>query len=303
MMTVLVATNFGCRVFTERGQGQLELPGEPVHALAAEGPDHVLAVVRGSEVWRRAPQGSWSRLGETNQNVGSVTLHRECVFAGCKAEAAILRISPNGKSQRVTGFDNVPGHEEWFGEGPPLSIRAMTSTADGSALMATVHVGGIPRSTDGGNTWQPTVPVRYDVHETRAHPTQANVVAAAAAIGLCTSLDGGATWSVVTEGLDPRYSLAIAWLEDEALFSIQDGPFAKRSRLCRWRIGESRAEVVNDGLPDWLDGRIDTAHIGANKGSAAIVDEGGNVWLSSHGSKDWKPIATGLQQVHGILVL
>ena len=47
MTTVLVATADGCRVFSESGQAMLELPGESVNALAAEGPDHALAVIDG----------------------------------------------------------------------------------------------------------------------------------------------------------------------------------------------------------------------------------------------------------------
>ena len=37
-------------------------------------------------------------------------------------------------------------------------------------VLAAVHVGGIPRSTDGGETWAPTVPIEYDVHEVRIAP-------------------------------------------------------------------------------------------------------------------------------------
>jgi hypothetical protein len=303
MTTVLVATSNGCRVFTERGQGMLELPGEPVYALTREAPDYAIAVIRGTEVWRRAPPGSWTRLGAAERNIGSLAVHRECVFAGYRDEAAVVRISPNGKAQQVRGFDEMPGREEWFSQGPPLNIRSLTSTADNSALMATVHVGGIPRSTDGGKTWLPTLPVTHDVHETRAHPTRPNMVAAAAAVGFCASLDAGATWNVISEGLDPPYSLATAWIEDEALFSIQDGPFAKRARICRWRIGESRAEGVTDGLPDWLEGTVDTGHIAAGDGRAAIMDGGGTLWLSGAGSRDWKPIATGVQKVLSVLVL
>jgi len=63
-------------------------------------------------------------------------------------------------------------------------------------LLANVHVGGIPRSVDGGVTWQPTIDIDSDVHEVRAHPKRRGTVVAAAAVGLCTSSDGGATWTV-----------------------------------------------------------------------------------------------------------
>jgi hypothetical protein len=78
-------------------------------------------------------------------------------------------------------------------------------------LLAYVHVGGIPRSTDGGATWQPTIDIDNDVHEVRAHPRRPDIVMAATAIGLCTSRDRGLTWEVMTERyLGCRQKLRIA---------------------------------------------------------------------------------------------
>ncbi len=94
----------------------------------------------------------------------------------------MVRIPPNGKPERLKGFDNVPGRGKWFGNGPPLGVRSLTATADGAALLAAVHVGGIPRSSDRGDTWTSTVPVMFDVHEVAAHPSMPNIVAAAAAV-------------------------------------------------------------------------------------------------------------------------
>jgi hypothetical protein len=142
----------------------------------------------------------------------------------------------------------------------------------------------------------------FDVHEVCAHPSLSNIVAAAAAVGLCMSHDGGRNWNVLSEGLEMTNSLAVAVLDEEVLFSIQDGPFAKRSQVWRWRIGGERVEQVRDGLPEWLDGKIDTAHITASCGRAAIVDGGGNLWLSTAGSSGWERIATGLY-AFGLLIL
>jgi len=99
---------------------------------------------------------------------------------------------------------------------------------------------------------------------------------------------------VLSEGLETKSSLAVAVLDKEAIFSIQDGPFARRSQVWRWRIGGERVEQVRDGLPEWLEGKVDTAHITARGGRAAIVDGGGNLWLSRAGSTGWERIASGL---------
>jgi hypothetical protein len=237
--------------------------------LAREFGGNCLAVVDEKEIWRRI-NGAWSQVASSDLSLQSIISVDGTIFAGGLDEAAMIRISLGGQAERLKGFDNVPRRKEWFAGGPPLGVRALTATADGSALLAAVHVGGIPYSSDKGETWTPTVPVMFDVHEVRAHPTSSNIVAAAAAVGLCKSHDGGRNWTVFSEGFDKASSLAVAVLQDEILFSIQDGPFAKRSQVWRWRISEERAEQVRDGLPEWLDGKVDTAQIAAGRGRAAF---------------------------------
>jgi hypothetical protein len=144
--------------------------------------------------------------------------------------------------------------------------------------------------------------VAFDVHEVRTHPSLP-IVAAAAAVGLCVSNDDGRNWRVIAEGLKLTNSLAVAVLPDHVLFSIQDGPFADRSQIWRWQINGNRIEQVREGLPQWLKGKVDTAHIAAGKGQAAVVDGGGDLWLSRAGSTGWDRIATDLQYAFGVQIL
>ncbi|MBI4386397.1 MAG: hypothetical protein HY551_03350 [Elusimicrobia bacterium] len=145
--------------------------------------------------------------------------------------------------------------------------------------------------------------MNFDVHEVRAHRSQP-IVAAAAAVGLCVSNDGGLTWDVMKDGLeatDSTESLAVAFLQNEVLFSVQDGgAFAERSQVWRWIIGGKHIEQVREGLPRWLVGKIDTNHIAANDKQAAILDGGGNLWLSKEGSTGWKQIAADLPDAYGV---
>lgn len=108
---------------------------------------------------------------------------------------------------------------------------------------------------------------------------------------------------VVADGLPVAYSLAVAIFDSEVLFSIQDGPFAKRSQVWRWRITDEKLEQVRDGLPEWLEGKVDTNQIAAGHGRAAIADCGGNLWLSESGSSGWKHIAADLPYASGLAIL
>jgi hypothetical protein len=303
MTKVLVATHSGFRAFTATGEGEEELAGRQVGAVSVEVGGACLAVLDEREIWRRSAGGAWAQVATTPIGLQSITSVGGIIFGGATDEAAIVRITPTGEAERLNGFDKIRGRHEWFAGGPPLGVRALMGTADGTTVLAAVHVGGIPRSTDGGKTWTPTIPIAFDVHEVRAHPSSPALVAAATAVGLCVSEDRGRNWQVISEGLEIKNSLAVAVLPEEVLFGISDGPLAKRSQVWRWRIGHEGLEQVGDGLPQWIDGKIDTAWIATGGGRAAILDGGGNLWLSRAGSAGWKRIAAGLPYAFGVLIL
>ena len=300
MTEVLVASSAGCLSFSPAGEGQVEFSGRTVGAIAAEA-GGCLVVVDGNEIWRRNA-GEWSLLARTSVELNSILSVDGKIFAST-ADVVLLNIAASGEAERLTGFDTISGRDQWFAQGPPLHIRSLTATADGEAMMAAVHVGGIPRSTDRGQTWAPTVPIDWDVHEVRGHPSLPHIVTAAAAVGLCVSEDGGRTWKVLSEGPFDPHALTVALLPDQVLFSIQDGPFAERSQVWRWKIGAAALEQVSDGLPNWLSGKTDTGHMAAGRGQAAIVDGGGNVWLSQEGSIGWQQIGTHRHYVYGVVVV
>jgi hypothetical protein len=174
---VVVASYVGCQSFSDDGKKKIDFPGRQVTSVLLESDDSCLALVDGQEIWRRNAKAEWSLYLKTEERLGSIAFIDGRILASV-AEAGLVHVDENGKTERLSGFDQVDGRIEWFAQGPPLHIRALASTADGAALLAAVHVGGIPRSTDGGETWSPTVPIDFDVHEVRAHPTLPNVVAA-----------------------------------------------------------------------------------------------------------------------------
>jgi hypothetical protein len=313
MSTILVATGVGCRAYSYAGEVRIELAGQSVTALAGGSGNTCLAVIDEYEIWRRSAGGAWSFVTSTHVPLESILEVGTTIYGGSSLDAALVRLTfdakvddgreDRGKEERLVGLDRVEGRAEWFAGGPPLGVRALTATADGAAILAAVHVGGIPRSSDGGETWCPTLPIAYDVHEVVAHAIVPTLAAAATAVGLCVSRDGGQSWAVLDEGLEITNSLAVAMLPDEVLFSVQEGPFAARSQVWRWRMGGDGLEVVSDGLPEWLDGKVDTGRIGVGGGRAVIADGGGNLWLSAAGSRGWQRIAMGVPYGTGILIV
>jgi hypothetical protein len=116
-------------------------------------------------------------------------------------------------------------------------------------LLANVHVGGIPRSFDRGATWQPTIDTDSDVHEVRAHPTRPGLVVAAAAIGLCISMDGGATWEIEQTGLHASYCSAVGFADDDILVAAATDHFAPLGAIYRRAVDEHRPLVKVAGRP------------------------------------------------------
>jgi len=302
MDTVLLATSEGCILVDQNGNKKVELSGRNVSALSRDHSGAVLAVVGGGEIWRRRPEAVWTHLLTTEYDLNAIVSAKRYFFAAA-AGALILRITSDGTITRLSSFEKMAGRDDWFAQGPPLHIRSLAFTADQSTLVAAVHVGGLPHSGDDGESWAASVPIDFDVHEVKTHKQRPNIIAAAAAVGLCVSINHGKTWRVLSQGPEDPHSLSLAFLEDAILFSVQDGPFALKSQIWRWKIGADRIEHVNDGLPDWLEGKVDTAQMSSAGGSAAIKDGGGHLWLYQNGSPRWQCIASKLGYANALLLL
>jgi hypothetical protein len=289
-----------------------ELGAQSVRALASDGKGGALAIVNGRSLRQRAPDGVWSTIATTEMDLACCVAVGDTIYVGTD-DARVLRVDADGALEQLRGFDVVAGREDWYagsavvnGErmGPPLGIRSIAATADGAVLFANVHVGGIPRSTDGGVTWQPTVDVDSDVHEVRAHPQRPDLVMAAAAIGLCASHDGGVTWNVEQEGLHAPYCSAVAFAGDDVLVSASLDHFAAQGAIYRRRVdGQGTLVAVRDGLPAWTDGIVDTGCIATGGSAVAFADQAGNLYLSPDVGRSWSRRANGLPPPSGVLLV
>jgi hypothetical protein len=229
-------------------------------------------------------------------------------------EPSLLRVNAKTNSvEKIQSFDLVPGRETWYAGsaiidgkrvGPPLGVRSLASSSDGVAWLVNVHVGGVPLSIDSGQNWQPTIYIDADVHEVRAHPNRPNVVAAAAAVGLCMSMDGGGTWRIEAEGLHAPHCSAVAFVGNDVLVSASESPFSPEGAIYRRPIDERRTlALVQGGLPRWLSGKVDTHCIAVNGPAIAIADMGGNLYTSVDQGHTWLLQAEGLPQPSSVLIL
>jgi hypothetical protein len=310
--TVLVATWRDGLIAIADGNSVHELKGQPVRGLTSDSEDGIFAVVGGHTLRQRSASGEWRTIAVSESDLScAVTVANE-IYVGTD-DARILRLNAAGHLENVGGFADVPGRDTWYAGaalvdgkllGPPLGIRSMAATCDGGTLLANVHVGGIPRSTDGGATWNPTIGIDEDVHEVRAHVARPDIVIAAAATGLCISRDGGATWRVERNGLHAHYCSAVAFAGTDILVAASEDHFAARGGVYRRPLdGSGPLLPVGGGLPQWLDGIADTACIATHASTLALTDRGGNVYLSKDTGETWSRIAKGLATPSSVFIV
>ena len=309
--TILVAT-WGDGLFAVTGDGRTqEIANQPVRGLAPDGRGGALAIVGRHSLRRRAPSGEWATIATSEFELSCCMAVRDAIYAGTD-DARMLRLSHGGVLDPMDGFDNVPGRDAWFAGsaivngqrlGPPLGIRSVAANSNGTILFANVHVGGIPRSMDGGRTWQPTIDINSDVHEVRAHHADPDIVAAASAIGLCISRDAGATWTMESDGLHASHCSAVAFSGDDILVSASTDPFAAQGRIYRRPIRpDGEIMAVEGGLPAWINGKADTGCIATRGSTIVVVDRAGTLYLSTEFGLAWSQSGSELPTSSSVLI-
>jgi len=307
-----VAT-WGDGLFAVTGDGRTqEIANQAVRGLAPDGRGGALAIVGRHSLRRRAPTGEWAIMATSESELSCCMTVRDTIYVGTD-DARMLRLSHGGGVlDPIDGFDSVVGRDAWFAGsaiingqrlGPPLGIRSVAANSNGGVLFANVHVGGIPRSMDGGRTWQPTIDINSDVHEVRAHQANPDIVVAASAIGLCISRDAGATWTTERDGLHASHCSAVAFSGDDILVSASTDPFAAQGRIYRRPIRPGGDTVaVEDGLPTWTNGIVDTGCIATNGSTIVVVDRAGTLYLSTECGLAWSRSNSELPTPSSVLI-
>jgi hypothetical protein len=223
-------------------------------------------------------------------------------------EGAHLWRLDRGRLRPVESFDTVEKRDTWYTPwGDPADVRSIATERDrgkaGCATYVNVHVGGVVRSRDGGQSWTPTVDIEVDVHQVIVHPRVPGLVLVAAYDGLGVSRDGGDSWQFVTAGMHAHYCRAVAVAQDMILVSASTGPGGKRSALYRRPLdGGADFERCREGLPTWFDDNIDTGCLAAAGPVVVAGTEDGRVFQSLDAGATWNHVAQGLPAVRCVMI-
>ncbi len=306
--SVLVATNRG---LYETGRSEpTAFAGERIAAITRTA-NAVCALVGRHEIWRTRPdagaidEASWERFARVEHQAVSLYRTPQALYVGTE-EAHLLRVADDGTVSQLQSFEEAPRRDGWFTPwGGPPATRAIDAADDGE-LFVNVHVGGVLRSTDGGESWRQTIDIRTDVHQVLFHDT-AGMIFAPSARGFAESADRGGSWTVTTDGLDFSYMRAVAVAGDTILASASNGPHGDRGAVYSRPLGSREPFVrCTAGLPEWFPGNVDTFCLiagGSDAGEVALIAApGGTVYLSEDAGRHWREIASGLPQINAVAI-
>jgi hypothetical protein len=257
----------------------------------------VRAVIDRRTIVARDASGTWPELARSDDLAIDCMLATPNGLLAGTDEAHVLRLGDDGAFERDQGFDAVDGRDAWYTPwGGPPAVRSMALDLAGR-IHANVHVGGIPRSVDGGTTWEPTIEIDADVHQVIAHPTEPDIVLAAGAVGLAISENGGTSWRIEADGLHSRYARAVAVAGDTVLLTAATGPHGGRGAVYRVPIDGIAFEKCETGLPEWFDGNIDSGWLTAAGSTVAFGTSDGDVFVSEDEGLTWGRTAEGLSRI------
>ena len=301
MATTVLGTDDGIRVLDPTRIEQLE--GKRVSALA-RGDGEVWAIADADELWRAADGDYWERVASSGDlRLACLDVSKGRVMAGT-AEAHLLTLDGD-ELRLVDSFEDVEGRSAWYTPwGGPPDVRSIATAADGT-MFVNVHVGGIVRSTDGGETWVPTIDIHADVHEVTTDPTDPDHVLAATAHGLAESEDAGHTWRYGTAGMHAAYCRAVTIAGDTVLVSCSTGPGGGKAALYARPLGadaHAPFERCREGLPEWFRGNLDTGCVRATGASVTVGTADGEVYRSEDTGATWSQAAEGMPAVRCVLL-
>ncbi len=182
----------------------------------------------------------------------------------------------------ISSFALAPTRADWHTPwGGPPSVMSMA--ADDDNLFVNIHVGGILRSTDRGESWQPTIDIGADVHDI-ALGRDEQVWAATGAAGLAESRDRGTTWRYHVDGLHGTYLTAVVVVGDEVMIAASTDYRCTDTALYRFdgrsfeRCGVGPVASLTAGVGSQQLAASDAVVVANTSTGVATSDNVGRTW-------------------------
>jgi photosystem II stability/assembly factor-like uncharacterized protein len=227
----------------EDGRAETGLEGRGARCLAVDpaDPETLYAGTSDEGLFKSADGGgTWEGLsGIEHPRVTAVAVSPVdgAVYAGTEPSALFVSRDGGGSWRELQEMRKLPSQPTWsFPPRPWTShVRAIAlSHAQPYLVVVGIELGGVLRSTDGGETWQDQRPgAQPDCHSLSAHPDALELFYEAGGGGFARSVDFGDSWEPVDEGMGLHYVWGLAVdAEDPSLVyaSAASGPYRAHGR-------------------------------------------------------------------------
>ncbi len=325
---VLVGTREGIVTATRGGSGaqwrvtQRALTDKHISAIVKE-PENGLTFAGAFQggVSVSADDGkTWQARGRgmTENNVYSIATQRVDnhvrVFAGTEPAHLFFSDDRGENWTEVPSLRSVPSVPKWTFPAPPHvgHVKHINFPPDDpKTIYASVEVGGLLRSTDGGASWEEFPGLYEDVHRLMIHPSNSQFLYAVTGRGLYVSPDAGASWQQWTRredeigGYPDGFVFRPADSRCMLMTAAHDAPGTWRTthfagaRISRSSDGGKTWEILRGGLPDRLQASIEAFCL-EEAGDACQIfaaTTSGEVIYSEDLGDHWQIVINGLPPI------
>ena len=281
---------------------ELALPGSGAQCLAVDpaDPETVFVGLREDGVRRSVDGGrTWTDCKLPDPAVFSLAVSAAdgAVYAGTEP-SRLFRSDDGGESwSELDALLELPSQPSWSFPPRPWTSHVRwiaPSPHDPDLLLVGIELGGLMRSSDGGQSWQDHRPgAQRDVHSLAWHPHTPDRAYEAGGGGAAFSTDAGESWQPADEGLDRHYSWSVSVDPSDPdcwYVSASTGPFAAhgrgdpQARIYRRRDGEPWRPLAG-GLPEPLSAMPYALVATDGRLVAGLAD--GQLWESPDRGDSW----------------
>ena len=281
-----------------------------LHAWQENGAATILAGSYGDGLFRSADGGgTWARVeagltASAFRCIGPDPFRPDALLTGTEP-GRLFRSTDGGRTwQELAGITAIAGHEHWY---LPYSPRAgavrnvYAPPGSTGRLFASVEVGGLLRSEDGGATWTGAPVIEDDdIHFITGHPHDGDLLYAAlgyAALphrreatrgrlgGVARSRDGGATWEKVET--DYTRAVLVPPARPDLLLAAPAPQVGRTGRIVVSSDGGDHWEPADAGIATPMPDMVEL-FVPAPDGTVWAVCSGGRLLRATPGEWQWQ---------------